>query len=122
MKKTQIPNLFFINSGSDPDKPLELLGSKKMTELVESLKTHFDYIFFDTPPILLLSDTIILGQKTDGVILVVWGGKTSREVLVQARTKLDTHKIKCLGVILNGADLREHEYHYMKHYHHYYGY
>lgn len=122
VKKTQIPNLFFINSGSVPDNPLELLGSKKMTDLVESLKKHFEYIFFDTPPLLLLSDAIVLGPKIDGVILVIWGGKTSREALRLSREKLDSHKIKCLGVVINGADLREHDYHYMKHYHHYYEY
>ena len=101
---------------------MELLGSKKMSDLVESLKKHFDYIFFDTPPLLLLSDAIVLGPKIDGVILVVWGGKTSREALKKSREKLDSLKIKCLGVIINSADLREHDYHYMKHYHHYYEY
>lgn len=122
VKKTQISNLFFVNSGSIPANPLELLGSKKMADLIESLKKHFDYIFFDTPPLLLLSDAIVLGHKSDGVILVVWGGKTSWEALRQSREKLDSHKIKCLGVIINSVDLREHDYHYMKHYHHYYEY
>lgn len=122
VKKTQIPNLFLINSGSEPSNPLELLGSKKLTDFLESVKEHFDYVFFDTPPLLLLSDAIVLGRKIDGVILVVWGGKTSREALRQSSEKLAKHKIKCLGVILNSADLREHDYYYMKHYHHYYGY
>jgi protein-tyrosine kinase len=122
VKKTQIPNLFLINSGPVLADPLELLSSEKMTHLLDSLKEHFEYVFFDTPPLLLLSDAIALGSKIDGVILVIWGGKTSREALKQSREKLDKHKIKCLGVIINSADMREPDYYYMKHYRHYYEY
>jgi len=122
IKKTQVPHLYLINSGPVPANPLELLSSEKMTNLVDSLKTHFEYILIDTSPLLLFSDAIVLGPKIDGVILVVWGGKTSREALKRSSEKLDNHKVKCLGIIMNSADLREHDYYYMKHYHHYYKY
>jgi len=120
VKETQFPKLYLISSGPVPANPMELLGSEKMTQLVDSMKKHFECILIDTPPLLLVSDGIVLGSKVDATILVVWGGKTSQEALRQSREKLDSHKIKCLGVIINGADLREHDYYFMKHYHHYY--
>lgn len=122
VKKTQVPNLYLINSGPAPTNPLELLSSEKMANLIDSLKKHFEYIFIDTPPLLLLSDAFVMGPKIDGMILVVWGGKTSRESLRQVEEKLGYYKIKCPGVIINGADLREYDYYYMKQYHHYYEY
>lgn len=120
VKKTPIANLFLINSGPVPANPLELLSSEKMTHLLDSLKGRFEYVFFDTPPLLLLSDVMALGPKLDGVILVIKGGKTSRGELKQSTEELGKHKIKCLGVVINDADMREHDYYYMKYYHHYY--
>jgi len=120
-KVTQIPNLYLINAGPVPPNPVELLGSEKMGSLVDSMKQHFDYILFDSPPLLPVSDAVVLGPKIDGVILVVWGGKTTRDALKRAKEKLDTHQIKCAGVILNNISLDEHDYYYMRHYYHYYG-
>jgi len=120
--KTQIPNLHLINSGPVPSNPLELLSSEKMANLVDSFKEHFEYIFIDTPPVLLLSDALVLSHRVDGMILVVWGGRTTREALKKSREKLDNHKIKCLGAIINSANLMEHDYYYMRHYQNYYEY
>jgi capsular exopolysaccharide synthesis family protein len=122
IKETHIPKLYLISAGPVPDDPMRLLGSVKMTNLVDSLKQQFEYILIDTPPILLLSDAIVLGPKTDGVVLVVWAGKTPREALKQSSEKLDKHKVKCHGVIINSADLRDHDYYYLKHYYQHYDY
>jgi capsular exopolysaccharide synthesis family protein len=121
IKSTQFPNLYLINSGYTPTNPIELLGSKKMYSLVDSMKQCFDYILIDTPPILPVSDAVILGPKIDGAILVVWGGKTARDALKQAKKKLDSHQVKCEGVIINNVNLDKHSYYYMKHHYHYYG-
>jgi len=120
IKTTEVPNLFLINSGPVPANPVELLSSEKMARLLKSLKENFEHILIDTPPLLLLSDAFVLASKIDGLLLVVSGGATSREALRQASEKLDSHKMKCLGVILNRADLREHDYYYTKYYQHYY--
>lgn len=120
IKTTLVPNLFLINAGPLPPNPSELLGSDKMTYFIENLKHSFDYIFFDSPPILALSDALVLGPKTDGVILIVWGGKTSREALKQAKDKLDQLNIKILGVVLNNVSLKDQDYYYKQYYHHYY--
>ena len=120
IKTTPIPNLFLINAGPIPPNPSELLGSDKMNNFIENLKHSFDYILFDTPPILGLSDALVLGPKTDGVILIVWGGKTSKDALKQAKVKLDQLNIRILGVILNNVSIKDQDYYYKQYYHHYY--
>jgi capsular exopolysaccharide synthesis family protein len=120
IKETGIPKLYLINVGPVPPNPAELLGSEKMRNLIESLKRWFDFILFDSPPVLTVSDAMVLGPKIDGMILVVWGGKTAKDALKQAKERLDQLKIKCLGVVINNLSIQEHDYYYMhRHYHHY---
>jgi capsular exopolysaccharide synthesis family protein len=119
IKQTQIPNLYLINSGPIPPNPAELLGSEKMAKLIENLKQSFNYILFDTPPILAVSDALVLGPMIDGMILIVWGEKTSREALKRAKEKLDMVKIKNLGAVINNLNIRRSGYYYK--YYHYYG-
>ncbi len=121
VKPTGIPDLYLVNAGPVPPNPVDLLGSEKMGALIDNLKQYFDYILFDSPPLLPVSDAVVLGPKVDGVIIVAWGGKTSRDALRRAKEKLDTHQIKCAGVIINNISLDEHDYYYMKQYYHYYG-
>ncbi len=121
IKTTPVHNLFLINAGPVPPNPAELLGSDKMTEFVDKLKQTFEVILIDTPPILAVTDALVLAPKSDGIILVVWGGMTSREALKRAREKMDLTKAKSVGVILNRVNLKEHDYYYKHHYYHYYG-
>jgi capsular exopolysaccharide synthesis family protein len=120
IKATEVPNLYFVNSGPVPPNPAELLGSDKMAHFIDSLERTFDYALFDTPPLLAVTDAVVMGPKI-GIILIVWGGKTSREALKRAREKLDLTKIKSLGVIINKLSPREHDYYYKHYYYHYYG-
>jgi capsular exopolysaccharide synthesis family protein len=120
-KPTPVPNLYVINSGPLPPNPVELLGAERMGSLLDDMKKRFDYVLIDAPPVLPVSDAIVLGSKIEGMILVIWGGKTTREALKRAKEKLSTHHIKCVGVILNNINLGEHDYYYMKRYYQYYG-
>jgi capsular exopolysaccharide synthesis family protein len=119
IKPTEIPNLFLINAGPVPPNPTELLGSEKMGKLVKQLKQFFDYILFDSSPLLVVPDALVLAPHTDGLILVVWGGKTPRESLRKAREQLDLMKFRPLGVIINHLNIRDHNYYYKDHYYHY---
>jgi len=121
IKLTEVPNLFLINAGPVPPNPLELLGSDKMTSLIATLREAFDYVLFDTPPILAVTDALDLGSKLDGVILVVWGEKTSREALKRTREKLDMIKARTLGVVLNNVTIRRHDHYYRQGYYGHYG-
>ncbi len=118
---TPIPTLFLINAGPVPPNPVELLASEKMGNLIDRLRASFDFILVDTPPLLAVSDAIVLGPRLDGAILVVRGGKTPREILKQAREKLEKHKIKGIGVILNHAELQDYDYYYSDSYYEYCG-
>ena len=121
VKMTDVANLYLINSGPLPPNPAELLGSSRMRKLIEDMKEHFSYILLDTPPMLTVTDALVVGPAVDGVILLVWGDKTPREALAEARTNLDNTGIKVLGVIINNLDVRKHGYSYRK-YHYYHGY
>jgi succinoglycan biosynthesis transport protein ExoP len=119
VRPTQFPNLFLIRSGPIPANPIELLTSERMDALIAFLKRSFDYILFDAPPVLAVSDALAMGPMIDGVILVTRGGQTPLPALKQAKQKLDDHRLKCLGVILNGVNLIEQDGYYAKQYYHY---
>jgi succinoglycan biosynthesis transport protein ExoP len=119
VRPTQFPNLFLITSGPIPASPIDLLTSEKMDQLIAFLKRSFDYILFDTPPILAVSDALAIGPMIDGIILVARGGQTPLPALKQAKEKIDALKIKCLGVILNGVNLVEQDGYYAKQYYQY---
>jgi len=111
--------LQLITSGPLPANPIELLTSERMDTLVAYLKRNFDFILFDTPPVLAVSDALALGPMADAIILIARAGQTPIPALKQAKQKLDALKLKCLGVILNGVDLIEQDGYYARQYYHY---
>jgi polysaccharide biosynthesis transport protein len=119
IKETSIPGLFLVNSGPLPPIPSEILGSEKIAGFLEHLRKTFDYILIDTPPILAVTDALVLAPLADGLILVVWEGKTPRAALKKAKERLDLMQIKSLGVIINRTDQRNQDYYYSKYYHYY---
>ena len=118
VKSTEIPNLFLINAGPVPPNPAELLGSDRMSRFIRMMAEESDYVIFDLPPMLEISDALVLGAKVDGLMLVVHGDKTSREALRKAREKLDLLKIRTLGVVINNVTLPQHGAYYYKDYYH----
>jgi capsular exopolysaccharide synthesis family protein len=119
VKSTEIPNLYLITSGPMPANPIELLTSEKMDLLIAYLKRNYDFVLFDTPPLLAVSDALAMGPLADAIILIARGGQTPIPALKQAKQKMDAHRLKCLGVILNGVDLVEQDGYYAKQYYSY---
>ena len=117
---TQIPNLSLIVCGPISANPIELLASEKMNDLSAFLKKNFDYVLFDTPPILAVSDALCMAPMVDGIILIGRCGHTPRQALKQTAQKLRAHNLKCLGVILNDVDLIEQDGYYARQYNRYY--
>jgi polysaccharide biosynthesis transport protein len=101
IKATPIAGLFLINSGPLPPNPAELLGLPRMASLIDRWKPEYDFILIDSPPVLAVSDVLVLAPKLDGILLVAWAGKTSRDALRKTRERLDLMGLKTLGVILN---------------------
>ncbi len=119
------PNLMLITSGQIPPNPAELLGSQQMEEFLEETLQRFEYIFFDTPPVLPATDASELSSKTDGVILVIKALETEREVVEQAKKMLDRAGANIVGAVLNAMDVERQFYYYKyryKRYYYYYSY
>jgi len=95
-----IKKLSIITSGSLPPNPAELLGSSKMEMILESLKSIFDVIVLDTPP-MLVSDAQILSSRVDGMLFVVRPGKTHIDVAKSPLEELKRIGARVIGVVLN---------------------
>ncbi len=102
MKTPGMENLNIIPSGSIPPNPAELVGSGRITELLNEAKKKYDIILMDTPPLLSATDAALIGAKMDGVLLVYQVGKIGRGILKRAKAQLDSVKAKVRGVVLNG--------------------
>lgn len=119
IRRTEVPNLHLLPSGDNPPNPSELLCSDKMDELFVTLRNHYDFVLFDSPPVFLTSDPIILAQRLDGVILVTRAEETKRELLRESVERLLRVDAKILGVILNDLSTQSKRY-YEKKYRYYY--
>ena len=105
-------NIHLLASGPIPPNPAELLGSEQMRILLDTASNHFKYVIIDSPPIASFTDGVLISSIVDGVLLVVQGGKTSRQVVKRARQMLHEIGAKVIGVVLNKIDLRSQEYYY----------
>ena len=105
-------DLVLLTSGKIPPNPSEMLSSKTMEKLLESLKDTFDYIILDTPPVQAVTDSQILSTKADGTILVVRAEKTKKESVENAVNLLKKVNSNIIGTVLNGIDVSRNKYYY----------
>ena len=112
VKASGVPNLDLLMSGQIPPNPAELLESDALDELLEEMRGQYDYILFDSPPILSVTDSKILANKCDGTVLVVNTGKSEKVSVEKARDSLATAKAFILGVVLNNYPLNKENYYY----------
>lgn len=119
IRKLPIANLSLLPCGPVPPNPAELIISEKMKDLLSDLTGRYDHILIDSPPLINVTDPVILSTLVDGVILVVHGGKSTREIVRRARQELSTVGAKIFGVVLNNVDLRKDGYdeYYYSRYH-----
>ncbi|CAM4523551.1 capsular exopolysaccharide synthesis family protein [Paenibacillus endophyticus] len=117
IQMTDIANLDVITSGAIPPNPAEMMGSKRMTAIIEQLRRMYDIILIDTPPLLAVTDAQIVATKSDGVILVVDQGKVKREIASKAVKNLESVNARILGVVLNNVKRKANE----EAYYYYYG-
>ena len=97
----RIENLFLMPSGPIPPNPSEMLSSKGFRELLNRCTEEYDLVIVDTPPILAVSDALIVSQSVDGALLVVDAQGTNRKAAMQAKLALEQVNARLLGVILN---------------------
>ena len=105
MKTLPDHHLTVIPAGSTPANPAELLGSTAMRRLLDQLRTTFDRVILDTPPVLPLADVAILAPIVDGALMVVRAGYTPKPAIENALRAFDSSRL--LGVVLNESGLEE---------------
>jgi capsular exopolysaccharide synthesis family protein len=104
LQSEECDTLFQMPAGPVPPNPAELIGSKRFTEVMNELKSKFDFVFIDSPPVLLLTDAQLISTITDGYILVVRSNKTTKRQLRRMMTLMREPNPRSLGILLNAAD------------------
>ncbi len=114
-------NLHILPSGSNPLNPAELLSGRAMSNVITELRQVFDVIVIDTPPIIPVTDSAVLAEHTDGIVLVYEVGKVGRDVLRRAKGHFDNAKADVWGIVMNDVraeaetTLRDTDYYYYHH-------
>ena len=115
IQRTVDPNLLAITAGSPPPNPSELLASERMkTLLANFLNGPFDWIIIDTPPVLAVTDAVVLAPLVSGVTFVVGAEMTRRRLAERALETLLASRPKQLGVVLNKVDIAKNKYYYSR--------
>lgn len=103
LRETDVPGLRLLTSGPLPPNPAELLGSRRMGELIKTLREQADSVLFDVPPVLAVTDAAILASQVDGVLLVLNAGVTKREHAQRAKVALEKVNARLVGTVLNNV-------------------
>jgi protein-tyrosine kinase len=100
-QKTMVPNLTIIPAGRVEGIPSDIFDQEKISNIFQELRFYFDQIIVDSPPVIPISDPLLLAEHVEGVLLVIKGGATQREVVGRAANLLSNARVKILGVVLN---------------------
>jgi len=103
--ETGVENLWLLPSGQLPPRPADLLGSQRMDTVVERLLKEADMLLFDAPPVVGVTDAIVLATKVDAVLLVVNAGETKRDQAETAIERLKNVNAHIVGSVLNNAPM-----------------
>ncbi len=119
IQRTSEPNLFVISAGRTPPNPSELLASERMNALITNLAHGpFDWVVIDTPPVLAVTDAVIIAQRVVGLVFVIGSEMTRRVHAERALETLQNGRVRGIGVVLNRVDFDRNKYYYSR----YYGY
>ncbi len=102
---TAVEGLSVLTSGPLPPNPAELMGSRRMEEVIAALARQADQVLFDTPPVVAVTDAAVLATRVDGVLLVISAGKTRREVARTAVQRLRQINARLVGTVLTNVPL-----------------
>ncbi|HID64590.1 MAG TPA: polysaccharide biosynthesis tyrosine autokinase [Anaerolineae bacterium] len=112
LQDTGVEGLQLVSSGPLPPNPSELLGSRRMEEIIAALLERADVVLFDAPPVVAVTDAAVLATKVDGVLLVINAGGTKRDYARAAKARLEKVNANLLGAVLNNVrfDVSLHRY------------
>lgn len=120
VRQTSVPGLWVLAAGKHPPNPSELLGSRRFRDFVVTLRSHFDWIVIDTPPVLAVTDAVVVAHSVTDVVFVVGADMTSRHSAQVALEQIDRARQRVVGVVLNRVDLERNSYYYSQYYRHEY--
>jgi tyrosine-protein kinase Etk/Wzc len=121
LKTTAIPNLDIITSGYIPPNPSEILASTRMDVVLNELRKKYDYILLDAPPVIAVTDALILAKKADMMLLVVKIGQTEKDIAKRTKELMSNVGATIAGAIANGIEARKY-YRGYSYYYYYYSY
>ena len=99
-----LENLTFMAAGAVPANPAELMASEPMKDLLSQLRGQFDYILIDTPPVIPVTDSVIISSLVDGMVVVVQAGRTQRGMVKRTAEQLEQAHAKIFGYVLTGIE------------------
>jgi capsular exopolysaccharide synthesis family protein len=121
VQDTPLNNLYFMPSGLLPSDAVGILNSQRMLDMIQDAKNRFDVVFFDSPPILGVSDASVLSSEVDLTIIVVQHRRFPKSMIQRVKMAIDNVGGKTLGVVLNNVDIRHGQsYEYYTSYYNYY--
>jgi polysaccharide biosynthesis transport protein len=122
IQTTMVPNLDFMASGKLPNSAMGILGSTQMREMIAELRQRYDFIFFDSPPILGVSDASILASEVDLVMQVIQYRRYPQPMTIRAKQMIEKVGGNMVGIVLNNINMSQDEgyYYYSGYYHDYY--
>ena len=109
-------NIHVLPTGAIPPNPTEILSSKKMAKFLEDIKSHYDYIFIDAPPVGVVSDATIISSNVDGVMYVVGAKETDLSHAQVAIDNLKKADANIIGSVLNKYEMKQSSYSYYGYY------
>lgn len=119
VQKTSIEGLYALTGGVIPPNPSELLGSEQMKNVLQRAKEQYDYVLIDTPPVMPVTDALIVSRFVDGMILVIASAEVKVKMARDVKNQLVNAGANILGVVLNKVRSEHHGYGYG--YYYYYG-
>lgn len=104
VEKENHPGLFVLPAGTIPPNPTELLAEQRLAELIEKMRSRFDYIFIDCPPVDIVADTQIIEKLADRTLFVVRAGLLDRDMIPELQRNYDEKRFKNMVLVLNGTE------------------
>jgi capsular exopolysaccharide synthesis family protein len=114
--RTDIPSLCVLTAGRVPPNAAELLGSRRFKELLASIRTQFDWVIIDSPPVMAVTDPNILANLADSVVFVIGAEMTSHKIARRAVEQLERGRAAFAGAVLNRVQIQRHSYYYSQYY------
>ncbi|MBI1765360.1 MAG: polysaccharide biosynthesis tyrosine autokinase [Acidobacteria bacterium] len=110
VQHSRVPKLDVLTCGPIPPNPAELVASERMRSLLQEAAARYEHVIIDSPPLMHVTDPVILSTMVDGVILVVQSGRSTRDIVRRARQELVNVGAKVFGVVLNNFDMKREGY------------